>query len=74
MAIRWSPMQVDRLENAARKGLRVSLSRRGTEYIVMAVKMTQVDGRDAFVGYLPMTGEELVFRLEDLESFQVIGD
>ncbi len=67
-------MQVDRLENAARKGLRVSLSRRGTEYIVMAVKMTQVDGRDAFVGYLPMTGEELVFRLEDLESFQVIGD
>jgi hypothetical protein len=67
-------MQVDRLEHAARKGLRVSLNRRGTEYIVTAVRMTQVAGRDAFVGYLPMTGEELVFRLDDLEAFQVIGD
>jgi hypothetical protein len=25
------------------------------------------------VGWLPMTGEELTFRLEELESFQVIG-
>ena len=74
MAIRWTPMQVDRLEHAARKGLRVALNRRGTEYIVTAVRVTQVGGRDAFVGFLPMTGEELVFRLEDLESFQVIGD
>jgi PleD family two-component response regulator len=31
-------------------------------------------GHEALVGHLPMTGEELTFRLEDLESFQVIGD
>lgn len=73
-SIRWTPAQVDRLEHAARKGLRVALSRRGTEYIVTAVRMTQIEGRDALVGHLPMTGEQLVFRLEDLQEFQVIGD
>ena len=71
---RWTPSQMDRLEHAVRKGLRVALSRRGTEYIVTAVRITQKDGADALVGHLPMTGEELTFRLQDLESFQVIGD
>lgn len=72
--IRWTPTQMDRLEHAARKGLRVALSRRGTEYIVVARRMTQTGGEEALVGHLPMTGEELTFRLEDLDSFQVIGD
>ena len=72
--MRWTPTQMDRLEHAARKGLRVALSRRGTEYIVVARRMTQAGGHEALVGHLPMTGEELTFRLEDLESFQVIGD
>ena len=71
---RWTPSQMDRLEHAVRKGLRVAVSRRGTEYIVVAMRITQRDGADALVGHLPMTGEELVFRLQDLEAFQVIGD
>lgn len=72
--MRWTPTQMDRLEHAVRKSLRVALSRRGTEYIVVARRMTQTGGHDAFVGHLPMTGEELTFRLQDVESFQVIGD
>jgi len=71
---RWTPSQMDRLEHAVRKGLRVAISRRGTEYIVVAMRIVQRDGGDALVGHLPMTGDELVFRLQDLESFQVIGD
>jgi hypothetical protein len=63
---------MDQLERAARDGLRVALSRRGTEYIVVAVRVTSDAGHEAFVGWLPMTGEELVFRLDDVESFQVI--
>jgi uncharacterized protein with PhoU and TrkA domain len=65
---------MDRLENAARKNLRVAVRRRGTEYIVTARRLTTVGGRDALIGHLPMTGEELTFRLEDLEEFQIIGD
>jgi uncharacterized protein with PhoU and TrkA domain len=70
--IRWTAERMDQLENAARKGLRVALVRRGTEYIVVAVRVTSVGRHEAFIGRLPMTGEELTFRLEDIDSFQVI--
>jgi uncharacterized protein with PhoU and TrkA domain len=63
---------MDQLERAARDGMRVALTRRGTEYVVLALRVTSVDQHDALIGRLPMTGEELTFRLGDLESFQVI--
>jgi uncharacterized protein with PhoU and TrkA domain len=72
MSVRWTVDRMDQLETAARRGLRVALSRRGTEYIVIAVRVTSVDQHEALVGRLPMTGEELIFRLEDIDSFQVI--
>lgn len=72
--MRWTPTQMDRLENAARRGLRVSVRRRGSEYIVTARRVTTVGGREALIGHLPMTGEELTFRLDDLDEFQIIGD
>lgn len=69
--IRWTSDRIDQLENAVRRGLRVALSRRGTEYIVVALRMTSGQ-HEGLVGWLPMTGEELTFRLDDIESFQVI--
>jgi hypothetical protein len=63
---------MDQLEHAVRLGLRVALTRRGTEYVVVAMRMATVDQRDALVGRLPMTGEELIFRLDQIDSFQVI--
>jgi uncharacterized protein with PhoU and TrkA domain len=70
--IRWTTDRMDQLEHAARNGLRVALSRRGTEYIVVAQRVTSVDQHDALIGRLPMTGEDLIFRLGDIDSFQVI--
>ena len=70
--IRWTAERMDQLEHAARKGLRVALSRRGTEYIVVALRVTTVGRHDALIGRLPMTGEDLTFHLGDIESFQVI--
>ena len=64
---------MDQLERAIRDGLRVALMRRGTEYIVTAVRLTTVERREALVGRLPMTGEELAFRLDQIDAFQVIG-
>lgn len=72
--MRWTPMQMDRLERAAREGRRVAISRRGTEYIVTALRITQTGGRDALVGHLPMTGEELVFRLDEVDDFSPVGE
>ena len=63
---------MDQLENAVRRGLRVALSRRGTEYIVVALRIGAVGRHEALIGRLPMTGEELPFLLNDIDHFQVI--
>ena len=70
--IRWTTGRMDQLENAARRGLRVALTRRGTEYIVVALRVATIDRHDALIGRLPMTGEELTFVLDEISSFQVI--
>jgi uncharacterized protein with PhoU and TrkA domain len=70
--IRWTTERMDQLESAARRGLRVALNRRGTEYIVVAIRVTSIEQHDALVGRLPMTGEDLTFRLDEIDSFQVI--
>lgn len=70
--IRWTADRMDQLENAARKGLRVALSRRGTEYVITAKRVTSVGPYEVLVGWLPMTGEELTFRLDEIETLQVI--
>jgi uncharacterized protein with PhoU and TrkA domain len=70
--LRWTTDRMDQLERAARDGLRVALTRRGSEYVVVAQRVTSIDQHEALVGWLPMTGEELTFRLDELESFQVI--
>ena len=71
-SIRWTAQRMDQLESAARRGLRVAISRRGTEYIVVAMRVTSVGRHEVFVGRLPMTGEELTFHLDDIDGFQVI--
>jgi len=72
MPLRWTAQRMDQLENAVRRGLRVALSRRGTEYIVVALRITTVGRHEALIGRLPMTGEELPFLLKDIDHFQVI--
>jgi hypothetical protein len=64
---------MDQLERAVRDGLKVALTRRGTEYVVTALRITTVDRREALVGRLPITGDELAFRLDQIDAFQVIG-
>ena len=70
--LRWTTDRMDQLERAARDGLRVALTRRGTEYVVVAQRVTSIDQHEVLVGWLPTTGEELTFRLDEMESFQVI--
>ncbi len=71
--MRWTPERMDRLESAARRGLRVTLVRRGSEYVVIARRVTMIDGKESFIGFLPMTGEELTFVLGEIDDFEVIG-
>ncbi|HSR91459.1 MAG TPA: hypothetical protein VLK88_09140 [Gemmatimonadales bacterium] len=74
MPLRWNATRLDQLESAVRRGKRVTLMRRGSEYVVTAVRLTTRGNRDALVGRHPMTGEELEFMLEELDAFEVVGD
>ncbi len=69
---RWTPERMEQLESAVRRRKRVSLRRRGNEYVVVASALTSSRGRDALSGYLAMTGEEMLFVLNELDHFQVI--
>ena len=70
MTVRWTADRMDQLEHAAREGQRVALSRRGTEYIVVALRVTSADRHEVLIGRLPMTGEDLTFRLDQIDSFR----
>jgi hypothetical protein len=72
--LRWNATRLDQLESAVRRGKRVSLLRRGSEYVVTAIRLTSRGNRDALVGRLPMTGEELEFLLDELDEFEVVGE
>jgi hypothetical protein len=71
-AMRWTPTRYDQLERAVRDGLRISLMRRGSEHVVIARRLTTVRSKDAVVGFLPMSGQELTFVLDELDDFQLL--
>jgi hypothetical protein len=67
-----TPDALDALERAVRERRRVALTRRGTEFVVVAEGL-HFDGRDeALEARLPMTGEVLRFRLRELDRFSVL--
>ena len=72
MSFRWTPIRMEQLEHAVQKRRRVILRRRGSEYVVVASSLTTSRGREALPAYLAMTGEELVFVLDDIDFFQVL--
>jgi hypothetical protein len=69
---RWTPDRMEQLEYAIQHRKRVSLRRRGNEYIVVATALQESRGREALSAYLAMTGEEMTFVLGDLDNFQVL--
>ena len=67
-----TPDALDALERAVRERRRVALSRRGTEYVVVAEGLDVQDRDETLRARLPMTGEVLSFRLRDLDTFAVL--
>jgi hypothetical protein len=63
---------MEQLEYAVQHRKRVALTRRGNEFVVIATALRQSAGREALAGYLPMTGDEMLFVLNELDHFQVL--
>ena len=67
-----SPNEYDLLERAVTDGRRISVYRRGTEYLVVPMRLFLLEGREAIEARHPTTGDRIVLRIDDIESFEVV--
>ena len=64
--------QYDELERAVRDGRKVSVMRRGTEFIIVPLALKMRSGREALEAQNPTTGDSMVIFVDDIESFVVL--
>jgi hypothetical protein len=64
--------QYDDLERAVRDGRRVSVMRRGTEYIIVPLALKLRSGKEAIESRNPTTGDSMVLFVDEIESFVVL--
>jgi hypothetical protein len=65
--------EYDALERAVREGSRVSVMRRGTEYIIVPLSIKLRSGKEAIEARNPTTGDTMLIFVDDIESFLVLG-
>ncbi len=65
--------QYDSLESAITHGSRVSIYRRGTEYVGVPRRIFSDGQREAVVILHPTTGEEITIHLDDIEHLEVVA-
>lgn len=71
--VNFSSNDYDRLEGALTKGRRISLWRRGTEYLVVPSAIRLVGGREALDAKHPTTGDMMRFWLDELDGWDVVS-
>jgi hypothetical protein len=64
--------QYDTLEGAITRGERISVFRRGTEYVVIPKRLRTEGPREAMESVHPTTGEEITLYLDELEQIEVV--
>jgi hypothetical protein len=64
--------QYDALEKAVAHRQRIVVYRRGTEYVVVPLKLHVRDGREAIDARNPVTGDSMTLYLDELETFEVV--
>jgi hypothetical protein len=65
--------QYDALESAITRGNRVSIYRRGTEYVGIPQRMFSVGPREAVDILHPTTGELITVYLDEIERLEVVA-
>ena len=54
-------------------GRRLSVWRRGTEYVVVVDRLRLTGGREALEAHHPTTGDRLTLFIDELEGIEVVG-
>ena len=68
-----SSAQYDALERAISDGRRLSVWRRGTEFLIVVDRLRVTGGREALEAHHPTTGDPLVLYIDELEGIEVVG-
>ena len=64
--------QYDALESAITNGKRISVFRRGTEYVVIPKRLRTEGPREAMESVHPTTGEHMTLYLDEMERIEVV--
>lgn len=68
-----SHREYDALERAIAERRRISVDRRGTEFVVVPEALRHVAGREAIEARHPTTGESLTLYIDELDAIEVVG-
>lgn len=64
--------QYDQLERAIADGTRIAIYRRGTEYILIPLRLGLRDGKEMIEARNPTTGDSIALLLDDVESIEFV--
>ena len=65
-------LQYDALERAITTGRRISVYRRGTEYLVIPTRLQLINGRESISALHPTTGENITLLIDEVDSIDVV--
>jgi hypothetical protein len=68
----WTHREYDALERAITNGKRIAAYRRGTEYVVLPMRLRVISGREAVEATHPTTGDQITLYLDEMDSFEVV--
>lgn len=68
----FTTSEYDALEHAIAKGKRLSVFRRGTEYIVIPQRLFMREGKEAIEAAHPTTGDRIILVLDEIDAFEVV--
>jgi hypothetical protein len=64
--------QYDRLERAVSRSQRISVSRKGAEFVLVPLGMRTLDGREVIDARNPTTGDALTIFLDEVDSLEAL--
>ncbi|HJQ53320.1 MAG TPA: hypothetical protein VJ825_05670 [Gemmatimonadaceae bacterium] len=68
----WTSSEYDALERAILDGSKIAAYRRGTEFVVVPMRLRMISGREAVDATHPTTGDEITLYLDEMDTFEVV--
>ena len=68
-----SAAQYDALDRAIADRRRLSVWRRGSEFLIVVDRLRVTGGREALEAHHPTTGDRLTLYIDELEGIEVVG-